>query len=196
MADGIGGAFSGVGRGDGRRDRPMASNRSSQRSRRTSSANRTRSVLSPARVPSCSWSVDSSMAWAITLAVPGVPVSTRISPLRPTVTGMSPRIRGAAARPTPAVPAGRDGLRRDVDVPVGARRLEQPELGDVARDGGLGDGEALLGERVDELALAADRPRHHELADGPLAEPLEIGHGGHRPVIAVRRRRRRRSGPR
>ncbi len=50
-------------------------------------------MLSPASVPSCSWSVDSSIAWAMTLAVPGVPVRTRISPLRPIVTGMSARIR-------------------------------------------------------------------------------------------------------
>ena len=31
--------------------------------------------------------LDSSMAWAMTLAVPGVPVSTSVSPLRPTVIG-------------------------------------------------------------------------------------------------------------
>ena len=36
------------------------------------------------------------MAWAMTLAVPGVPVRTRIRPLRPTVTGMSARIRAQA----------------------------------------------------------------------------------------------------
>ncbi len=67
----------------------IARNRSSQRSRRDSSANRTSSVLSPARVPSCSASGDSSMAWAIDEAVPGVPMRSRMSPLRPTVTGMS-----------------------------------------------------------------------------------------------------------
>src|SRR6476660_1731315 len=71
------------------------SNRSRQRSRRAASAKRTRSVLSPASVPSCSRRLDSSIAWAMTLAVPGVPVSTRISPLRPMVTGMSPRIRSS-----------------------------------------------------------------------------------------------------
>ena len=51
------------------------------------------SVLSPATVPTWSVSVDSSMAWAMALAVPGCPVSTRISPLRPTTTGMSARMR-------------------------------------------------------------------------------------------------------
>ena len=102
----------------------MALNRSSQRSRRDSSANRTRSVLSPASVPSCSRSVDSSMAWAMTLAVPGVPVSTRISPLRPIVTGMSAEdplepLVGPGAAPT-AVPRPSG---RDVDV---ARRRRAP----------------------------------------------------------------------
>ena len=38
-----------------------------QRSRRSSSANSTRTVLSPASVPSCSWKLDSSMAWAMAL---------------------------------------------------------------------------------------------------------------------------------
>ena len=61
----------------------MASKRASQRSSEASSAKRTRSVLSPASVPSWSDSDDSSMAWATTLAVPGVPVSTSVSPLRP-----------------------------------------------------------------------------------------------------------------
>ena len=107
------------------------------------------------------------MAWATTLAVPGVPIRTRVSPLRPTVTGTSvedaPQA-GIARRRQGDAPAGvravRRGRRRppgDVGVAVGARRLEQAELGDVAADRGLGDVEALLGERVDELALAADR---------------------------------------
>src|SRR4029077_2098931 len=49
----------------------MESNRSRHASRRASSAKRTRSVLSPASVPSCSVSDDSSIAWAMTLAGPG-----------------------------------------------------------------------------------------------------------------------------
>ena len=35
------------------------------------------------------------MAWAMMLAVPGVPTRTRISPLRPTDTGMSARMRAS-----------------------------------------------------------------------------------------------------
>ena len=111
----------------------------------------------------------------MTLAVPGVPVRTRISPLRPTVTGMSARIRrsrsseaGEGRRPAA------DVFRGDVDVAVGARRLHEPELGDVARHGRLGDREALGGEGVHDLALAADRPRRDQLADRPLAEALEL----------------------
>ena len=50
-------------------------------------------MLSPASVPSCSVSEDSSIAWAMTLAVPGEPVRTRIRPLRATRIGMSPRMR-------------------------------------------------------------------------------------------------------
>ena len=102
----------------------MASKRASQRSRRASSANRTRSVLSPASVPSCSCRVDSSIAWATTLAVPGVPVRTRMSPLRPTVTGTSARIRRRRSSAMPAAAArsaAADVLGRDVDVAVGAR---------------------------------------------------------------------------
>jgi hypothetical protein len=51
----------------------------------------------------------------MTLAVPGVPVSTRISPLRPIVTGMSPRIRSnrsseAAVAVATAEPATDSGV--------------------------------------------------------------------------------------
>ena len=185
---------------DGDAPAPMASKRARHRSRRASSAKRTRSVLSPARVPSCSCSVDSSIACAITLAVPGVPVSTRISPLRPIVTGMSLRIRWSRSFEA-TVAVGTRSSRRHVDVAVGARRLHQPEVRDVARHRGLRDREALLGQRVHQLALAAHRSRHHELADGPLAEALELlaGHVAS-SVLAdpgrFRRRRRRPSGPR
>ena len=72
-----------------------------------------------------------------------------------------------------------DVLGRDVDVAVGAGRLDQAELRDVARDGRLGHGEALFGEGVDELALAADRTGHDQFADRPLAKALEILRGGH-----------------
>ncbi len=162
-------------------DRTRALKRSSQRSRRGSSAKRTRSVLSPASVPSCSVRLDSSMAWATTLAVPGVPVRTRMRPLRPTLIGTSARMRRSRSSD-----AGRGGatrahvLRRDVHVAVGAGRLEQPELGDVAADGGLGDIEPLLGQRIHEFPLAPDRTRNDELTDGALPKPLEFlarGHG-------------------
>ena len=61
-------------------------------------------------------------------------------------------------RPRAPSPFAARSLGREVDVAVGARRLEQAELGDVAADRRLGDVEALLDEGVDELALAADRP--------------------------------------
>ena len=56
----------------------------------------------------------------------------------------------------------------------GARRLDQAELGDVARDGRLGDVEALRAERVDHLALAPDRARGDQLADRSLALLLVV----------------------
>ena len=82
-------------------------------------------MLSPASVPSCSVSDESSIAWATTLAVPGVPVRTRIKPLRPTVTGTSDRIRRE-----PLVRGRDDGRRRevlgrDVDVAVAPRDLDE-----------------------------------------------------------------------
>ena len=49
--------------------------------------------MSPASVPSCSVSDESSMAWAIVEAVPGEPMTRSVSPLRPILTGMSARIR-------------------------------------------------------------------------------------------------------
>jgi hypothetical protein len=54
-------------------------------------------------------------------------------------------------------------------VAIHSRRLDQAELGDVARDGRLGDIEALRAERIDDLALAPDRARRDELADRLLA---------------------------
>ena len=122
------------------------------------------------------------MAWAMTLAVPGVPVRTRIRPLRP--------IRDRDVGEDPAEPLVRAGpraraivLRHDVDVAVGARRLVQPELGDVARDGRLGDLEALLGQGVDDLALAADRRGRRSAGGSPAGGavsswPPFTGRGG------------------
>ena len=114
----------------------IARNRSSQRSSRASSANRTRSVLSPARVPSCSVSDESSIAWAIVDAVPGEPMSEQDQP------APADRHRDVGEDPAELVvgPRRADGevLRRDVDVAVAARDLDQAELGDVARDGRLG----------------------------------------------------------
>ena len=67
---------------------------------------------------------------------------------------------------------------------VGAGRLDQAELGDVARDRRLGHLEALRAEGVDDLALAADRSRADQLADRALALGLEVvavlgGHARH-----------------
>ena len=62
------------------------------------------------------------MAWATTLAVPGVPVRTRMSPLRPTVTGMSVRIRRRRSSEAGARRRAGDVGHRDVDVAVRARR--------------------------------------------------------------------------
>ena len=42
---------------------------------------------------------------------------------------------------------------------VVVHELDQAQLGDVARDGGLGDREAPLGQRLDELLLAGDGVR-------------------------------------
>ena len=92
---------------------------------------------------------------------------------------LEPDIRRNGAPVVDATTAG-----GNVDVAVGAGRLDQPELGDVARDGRLGHGEALRAEGVDDLALAADRPRRDQLADGALALRLEVVAvlGGHRWV--------------
>ena len=158
----------------GRWAEPMARNRSSQRSRRGSSANRTRSVLSPASVPSCSCRVDSSMAWAMTLAVPGVPIRSRMSPLRPT------RDRDVGEDPAQALV----GRRRRVGAARSLRRrrrrgrrragtLTRPSSAMSRDDGRLGHLEALRAQRVGELALAADRCARDELADRPLAVALE-----------------------
>ena len=114
-------------------------------------------MLSPASVPSCSWSVESSIAWAMTLAVPGEPVTRRIEPApadRHRDVGEDP--------PQPLVgdPARRragDVLGRDVAWPVVAGDLDEPELGDVAADRRLGDGEAAPRQALGELLLAADR---------------------------------------
>ena len=154
-----------------------ARNRSSQRSSRASSANRTSSVLSPASVPSCSSRVDSSMAWAIVEAVPGRADQEQDQP------APADRDRDVGEDPPEAVvgPRRPDGevLRRDVDVAVAARDLDQAELGDVARDRRLGDRVAAPAELLGELALAADRHPGDQLADGPLA--IDPRPGG-RPV--------------
>ncbi len=52
---------------------------------------------------------------------------------------------------------------------IAAGDLDQAELGDVAADRGLGDGEAAVAEDLGQLVLAADRPAGDELADRPLA---------------------------
>ena len=149
----------------------MASKRSSQRSRRDSSANRTRSVLSPASVPFLLLQARFVDRLGDDAGRAGRPGQHEVSPLRPTVTGMSPRIRSSRASEAGdgAVATARRSSGRDVDVAVGAGRLDQAELGDVARDRRLGHLEALRAEGVDDLALAADRPRRDELADGALA---------------------------
>ena len=79
-------------------------------------------MLSPASVPSCSCRVDSSIAWAMTLAVPGEPVTSEDQPAPPD------RDRDVGEDPPEALvgrcgAAGRGGdvLGRDVDVAVAAR---------------------------------------------------------------------------
>ena len=56
--------------------------------------------------------------------------------------------------------------------------LDQPELGDVARDRRLGRAEAALAERGGELLLGADRALLDQVADRPLAELLHDLHRG------------------
>ena len=79
-------------------------------------------MLSPASVPSCSWSVESSIAWAMTLAVPGEPVDEDHEP------APADRHRDVGEDPAQSLVGdprwrGRDVLGRDVD---GARRRGQP----------------------------------------------------------------------
>src|SRR4029077_9905818 len=73
--------------------------------------------------------------------------------------------------------AAGDVLRRDIEVAVRAWRLHEPELGDVARHGRLGDFEALADEGIDDLALAADGSGGDEFADRPLSKSLELLRG-------------------
>ena len=57
-----------------------------------------------------------------------------------------------------------------------ARDLDQPELGDVAADRGLGRAESTLAQRGGQLLLGADRPLVDQVADRPLAELLHDLH--------------------
>ena len=155
-----------------------ASNRSSQRSRAGSSGKSTISVLSPATVPTCSVRVDSSIAWPMTLAVPGWPVRTRIRPLRPTR-------HGDVGEDPPQPLVGRrtgaraERLRVHVDRVVAAHDLGQTELGDVAAHGRLGHVEAERRQLGDELALAADRALADEAPDRGMAVALGDDDGHH-----------------
>ena len=95
--------------------RPPAAPRTarSQASSRASSANRTRTVLSPASVPSCSVKVDSSMAWPMALATPASDTSSSVSPSGRPGRGSRPaRDAGARRWPSGAAETGRPARRR------------------------------------------------------------------------------------
>jgi len=148
----------------------MSSKRSSQRSRRDSSANRTSVVLSRRAFPPGSVSEDSSRAWAMMLAVPGDPTTSRVSPLRPIGRGCRRGSAGAARRTAAAGrPPPPPRRRRRGRSP---RDLDEPELGDVTADRRLGHREAALDEALGKLLLAGDRLEDDDFADRPLALPL------------------------
>ena len=80
-----------------------------------------------------------------------------------------------------------DGLGQNLDALGAAHRvaagagqavavfvLRQPELGDVAREGGLRDADALLEQRVAKLLLRGDAPLVENGEDGLLAAALHF----------------------
>jgi hypothetical protein len=75
-------------------------------------------------------------------------------------------------------------VRADVDVAVAAQELDQAQLCDIPRDGGLGDGEAALQEPLDELVgcppACAPRSRDRALAQA------RRGRGRGRPSAGLR----------
>ena len=77
--------------------------------------------------------VDSSIAWATTLAVPGVPVRTRIRPLRPTVTGTSARIRRSRSSDGRADAGAARSSGDDVDVAGGDARPSRRPRSAISR---------------------------------------------------------------
>ena len=76
--------------------------------------------------------------------------------------------------------AGRLGLdqarRQGVGGDPFARHLDEPELGDVPADRGLGRAEPTLAQRGRELLLGPEWTRLDEIADRPLAELLHDFH--------------------
>ena len=153
-----------------RADSPwIARNRASQRSRRASSRNSTSSVLSPARVPSCS---------SIVEFVDGLGEHAgraRRADQQQDEAAAADAHGDVADDPAEMLVAGRwsgrngEVGRRDVDVAIAARDLDEAELGDVAADRRLRHGIAAVAQLLDELVLAADRLAGDELADQALA---------------------------
>ena len=119
--------------------------------------------------------VDSSMAWAMAPAVPASEISSSVSPERP----IDDRIVGQDA-PESLIArqwqARREVLGRRVDMRSFVGDLDEPQFGDVAADGGLGDLDAALGK--------AARPAHAGCAPG-----------GCRPGPRMRRCRSRLAAP-
>src|SRR3972149_3652807 len=84
------------------------------------------------------------------------------------------------------VGSGGEVGRVDVGVAVAAQELDQAQLCDIPRDGGLGDGEAALAEPIDQLVLVRDGGAGDDLEDRALAQALGAGGvGGHQRASAV-----------
>ena len=127
-------------------------------------------VLSPAIVPITSGSTASSIAWQSAGAKPEWvrmhgEVAARVDRHRPAAQ------RGGQLREP--VEVDRAGQR--VDEPaVAVAGLHEPELGDVARDGGLDRVVALLAQRLGHLGLGCERTLLDETQDRALT--VELAH--------------------
>ena len=94
-----------------------------------------------------------------TLAVPGVPVRTRIRPLRPTVTGMSARIRRRRSSEAARAPSARSVRARRRRGGRRAVTLTRPSSATSRADRRLGDAKPARRQRVDELAAGCRSAR-------------------------------------
>ena len=81
--------------------------------------------------------------------------------------------RSAEVELAEAVEVGRARQRVD-QPPVVAADLDEPELGDVARDGRLHRVEPFVAQRLDDVALRRELPLADEPEDRPL--PFELVH--------------------